>query len=379
MHDLLTSEEGEELLEFYKQEQEDWKNRKSDKATARGSASMNNEIKCKLINYQGERNKKKLEKRRNQKMNEPFQVPNKENECDEMQANIEKHQILFEGGPAKRTNLHVPADGDERIAFLWRIQCDAALQEDFSHPFPLSRVNFDWRCSIMVKWHQALNLLLYSKKIVSESPTEEALIVFELNSSAYANPENFPRIAAIQNHIKILRQTFESTFDPSNISLAQRCIFAVCSNETLGNEHHEAFENAFITKCAEKGFDFSKVGNFQKRIDIFRDMKDEYLEGLDKPFSDLCYYPESALRNPSKYKAEININLTPHCFGPGNGKYGLPMCLNSKNLKACGRCKVATYCSAECQRKDWKNHKKICSTLAAERKNKQNIAKMSVS
>ena len=38
----------------------------------------------------------------------------------------------------------------------------------------------------------------------------------------------------------------------------------------------------------------------------------------------------------------------------------------SKNLdkaRYCGGCKMASYCSIECQRKDWKHHKKICTKL----------------
>ena len=33
------------------------------------------------------------------------------------------------------------------------------------------------------------------------------------------------------------------------------------------------------------------------------------------------------------------------------------------NLKKCGACGRAWYCSQECQRKDWKEHKKVCKTL----------------
>ncbi|KAJ7092303.1 hypothetical protein B0H15DRAFT_833421 [Mycena belliarum] len=35
-------------------------------------------------------------------------------------------------------------------------------------------------------------------------------------------------------------------------------------------------------------------------------------------------------------------------------------CFNYKDLKQCGRCKNASYCSVECQRKNWKNHKALC-------------------
>ena len=31
-------------------------------------------------------------------------------------------------------------------------------------------------------------------------------------------------------------------------------------------------------------------------------------------------------------------------------------------IKKCGKCKNTVYCSVECQRKDWKNHKQNCES-----------------
>ena len=36
-------------------------------------------------------------------------------------------------------------------------------------------------------------------------------------------------------------------------------------------------------------------------------------------------------------------------------------CLKRNNLKYCSKCKRITYCSAECQKKDWPIHKKSCN------------------
>ncbi|KAJ7451783.1 hypothetical protein B0H11DRAFT_309102 [Mycena galericulata] len=38
----------------------------------------------------------------------------------------------------------------------------------------------------------------------------------------------------------------------------------------------------------------------------------------------------------------------------------MDQCFNYENLKQCGRCKCASYCSVECQKKNWKQHKPLC-------------------
>jgi hypothetical protein len=37
--------------------------------------------------------------------------------------------------------------------------------------------------------------------------------------------------------------------------------------------------------------------------------------------------------------------------------------LQKKQVKKCGACKMAPYCSKECQIKDWKEHKIKCKSL----------------
>mmetsp|Transcript_23956 Transcript_23956/g.30162 ORF Transcript_23956/g.30162 Transcript_23956/m.30162 type:complete len:108 (-) Transcript_23956:271-594(-) len=54
------------------------------------------------------------------------------------------------------------------------------------------------------------------------------------------------------------------------------------------------------------------------------------------------------------------------------GGFGYEMCnrsdcftYNKDKLMKCGGCRVVKYCSPECQKMDWKNHKKHCQKLAA--------------
>jgi hypothetical protein len=51
----------------------------------------------------------------------------------------------------------------------------------------------------------------------------------------------------------------------------------------------------------------------------------------------------------------------------------LPMETPENELMRCSRCKVALYCSKECQEYHYPNHKKYCRSLAATRKDKEKI------
>ncbi|KAJ7785004.1 hypothetical protein DFH07DRAFT_2388 [Mycena maculata] len=41
-------------------------------------------------------------------------------------------------------------------------------------------------------------------------------------------------------------------------------------------------------------------------------------------------------------------------------------CFNSKDLKVCARCKCASYCSTDCQKKNWEKHKPVCNYNTAQ-------------
>ncbi|KAL7425619.1 hypothetical protein ACHAXM_000092 [Skeletonema potamos] len=48
-------------------------------------------------------------------------------------------------------------------------------------------------------------------------------------------------------------------------------------------------------------------------------------------------------------------------------QHAVPLCGGCKkpvdDMKRCSRCKIASYCSRDCQAKDWKRHKRVCQAL----------------
>ena len=67
--------------------------------------------------------------------------------------------------------------------------------------------------------------------------------------------------------------------------------------------------------------------------------------------------------SPSRLQ-EIFTNFLSCCNTCGKTK----ICLKNENMKSCRRCHAVTYCSRDCQRKDWKNHKKLSPGCAKKKK-----------
>jgi hypothetical protein len=59
---------------------------------------------------------------------------------------------------------------------------------------------------------------------------------------------------------------------------------------------------------------------------------------------------------------DTNLREDPYCFACKlfHGRFVL------SNLKRCSRCKVAWYCSADCQKKHFKHHRESCTVIAQE-------------
>lgn len=76
---------------------------------------------------------------------------------------------------------------------------------------------------------------------------------------------------------------------------------------------------------------------------------------------DFIEFAKEMIADYDKADSKPPKDATPTCDGCGSeeGKSG-------QQLKSCAKCKSASYCSRECQKSDWKKHKKYCTMMSKE-------------
>jgi len=344
-------------------------------------------VKEALIEHRAEKNMKKLKKGKD--VGE-FHVDGKVSTPVDMMSVHNDLMKIFAGGPvSKRERDSIrPLNEDEESAFMWRRLCDAALQEDtpnlydFQDVFPLCNVNFDFRCQKLNKWYRALNLCFDTKVMDYGSATDNALIIGEVNYKSYADPSQLPRIKALERNINLLMKVYTSSWDPKLLAFDERRIFAVCSDEIYAGHYQKKWVLGFVKECRTRGIDFKEPGNYQARLDVFRDTKDDLMEGCEYAFGSFENEELERIQRDWTPKEEGPSELGFQqriCSGPGKSEYSFTtnFCFETKNLQSCSRCRAVLYCGRECQVADWKRgHKNVCARLAKERKDKEKIAQM---
>lgn len=383
-------EVGEDLLNFDEEEQ-------SGKRTDEEIEEF--KVKQALIEHRAEKNMKKLKKGKFGDVGE-FHVDEKDyanTDVAEVISGIGRMKRIFEGGPvSKRERDSIrPLTEDEEYAFHWRRLCDAALQEDtpssslfVGDVYPLRNVNFDWRCQKMNKWYMALNLLFDTKLMDYGSATDRALIHGKVDYKSYADPSQLPRVKALEQNINLLLKVYASSWDPKLLAIDQRRIFAVCSNEIYAGHYQQEWVLGFCNECIARGINIKEPGkNYQARLDVFRDTKDDLMDGCEYAFGSFEHEQLEEIQESWTPKEEVPEGLGFEeriCSGPGQpqtfGNVTLPsigFCVKTENLQACSRCRAVLYCGRECQVADWKRgHKNVCARLAKERKDKEKISQM---
>jgi hypothetical protein len=328
-----------------------------------------------FISRQAEKNKKKIDRAQagtDTRPVEEFQVPavgSEPNRLNFHQRVSATSSSLFVGPPVsvETRYLHRLLTDTEMMAFNWRRMIDNAFQEHTNGmDFPLCDVDFDWRCPNFKKWECALNLLMIAYNGADITRSEQALVEGKIGEVEYADRSQRARIQAIEKIVKDLRDSYDPFWKPDMLAVDQRVIFAVCSIDPLNfAEEHITWLEAVMTSCIEQGVDFPTGGDYQMRLEIYRAMPPMYNAGLSILFH---YGSEFELaRTPTIYEREDILTL-PMCHARG--------CRSGADLKLCSRCKIVSYCSRECQMKDWPDHKKHCKVLAELRKDKAKVSEI---
>jgi hypothetical protein len=376
LDDIYAKEVGEDLLEeFYEKNPPDsnYRHRSKEEMDQRS-----------MLEKVARKQKKKLAKKNNDQ-DETFTVPEREFNPE---AFLESHdryfRTLFLGGPCSEEQRRSPRPltEDERIyGFRWRLLCDDAFQEHTSSDSfvpPMCRVNFCWKCYDPDIWQEAVLLLFGTHFGGDITPEEHAVQWDTINDITYADKTQHARIREVDRIVKKIRQSYDIEWDKSRLAEDQRLIYAVCDVERhWGRGHGPPFVDSFEDKCVETGFQLDTPNKYQVRLEIYRSIKGDFVEGLDKCIFSNGKGGYEACESPKDYKYDddpchLSCNNA-SCYFDRIKEGTLDSLPDGADLLICSRCLVVRYCSKECQRKDWKEHKKQCENLSIWRKDQDKI------
>jgi hypothetical protein len=248
---------------------------------------------------------------------------------------------------------------------------DAALQENTNWVvgWPLCNIDFDWKCQSSKKWALAIDLLMITYHGADITPSEQVLAEGRIGVLDYADRSQHARIHAIEKIVKDLRDSYDPFWKPDMLAVDQRAIFAVSSSEIscLAEEHFAWFDD-FFSSCSEQGFDFTEGEHYQMRLEIYRRIPPLYNEGLSKSYHHGFDAFQDAITPADFERDDPNRVMCRFCTRFCASK-GTP-------FQLCSRCKTVSYCSRECQEKDFPDHKKHCKVLAELRKDKAKVSEI---
>jgi hypothetical protein len=330
-----------------------------------------------LISRQAEKSKEKIDKAHagiDTSPLEAFQAPAEADSASKFLDSLARvtytMSALFAGPPvpAEARRLDRPLTDREQYAFCWRRLVDDALQEDTNGVlWPLCNVDFDWRCPNLEKWMTAIDLLMVTYFNAHITSSEKALVKGKISELEYADRSQHARIHAIEKIVKDLRDSYDPFWKPDMLAVDQRAIFAVCSSEKFGSAGHYAWGTALMATFEEQGVDFFAGGDYQKRLESYRRIAPLHKEGLSKSYQ-YGFDVFSGANTPADFER----------YDPTRVMCHLDTCwtFSQKTLKLCSRCKIVSYCSRECQVKDWPDHKRHCKVLAELRKDKAKVSEI---
>lgn len=202
---------------------------------------------------------------------------------------------------------------------------------------------------MLEKFVKLINLAL------KDDSKESEAFIRHLSNALYTIALFYPYLILKYKILNLLYQKYYKFTDSNTkgnyLSLFMNTITKISQEDAL-EYLYDLFKGDvenFMSHCYENTKITNPTQNLLKQnsISVIRVLV--YLVQGDKKFLFTSY----TQTGPSGYVDEKQDNpRTPSliCFG----------CKRLNASKRCGRCKIAVYCSEECQKKDWENHKLVC-------------------
>ncbi|MCX5924811.1 MAG: ankyrin repeat domain-containing protein, partial [Candidatus Dependentiae bacterium] len=194
--------------------------------------------------------------------------------------------------------------------------------------------------------------------------------LLKLNANVHLvdnNNVNALMYASEKNNIEIIQKliTYGSPINSQNKSGNTALLIATAAkhSETIqllleeGADLTITLHNSQITP-----FSLAIVNNYTEAVHLFlnkgvsqKDIEKGYILAEHKGFTQIALLLKAHLPHEPEVPAHADQKVT--CSGPGCDKEG---------SQKCGKCKIASYCSKECQTAHWKTggHKAVCLSLA---------------
>ncbi|KAG6877909.1 hypothetical protein C0993_002395 [Termitomyces sp. T159_Od127] len=131
---------------------------------------------------------------------------------------------------------------------------------------------------------------------------------------------------------------------------------------------HELLKSGANVNHQNRYGEVALFGAYQKNYTNAIDLLLEYGADLDIPEADGFTPRQTFLKFGPKVTAVVQkwIRKRNGQEAPRNGKRCDSCGATDIPLKNCAKCRVARYCSVECQKKDWRFHKKSCQPFSAD-------------
>ena len=203
-------------------------------------------------------------------------------------------------------------------------------------------------------------LLVIAQSCDEAGPIPRFIIQDEAQTAAIMLDVLEIRAAANQDWNEIDKEVREGLDEESSPMLVVRYIYNTAAS--MSREVLESIDASM--KAMPQGHKMASIPTILPAVNLLNELLHKSTARLD------ASYVEQARKTTCKWKGwQISVIQPVHKAKLKDTKKAREPCLNcgksNPKMNVCSKCKVAKYCSKECQKSHWKQHKSTCTTPAA--------------